>query len=115
VARYAKGWNPAGIPIDAVAQMFGAIQQMAAESGRNPAELELIVRGNIGLTDMRLSDDRPSFVGNLAQVIDDVRRCEEIGADGVVLDAQFSSAGATADAYAGFISDLAGHVMTVTA
>jgi probable F420-dependent oxidoreductase len=115
VARYANGWNPAGIPIPLIAPMFRTIRRMAADAGRNPEAIELVVRGNIGLTDTRLGDDRPSFVGDFDQLIEDVRRCEDIGADEVILDAQFSSPGASAAAYTEFIEELATHLLVATA
>ncbi|MBA3913048.1 MAG: LLM class F420-dependent oxidoreductase, partial [Acidobacteriales bacterium] len=42
VARLADGWNPAGVPIEVMAQMFGGIRRMAEEAGRDPAELKMI-------------------------------------------------------------------------
>jgi probable F420-dependent oxidoreductase len=113
VARYANGWNPAGVPIPAIPSMFAAIRQMAADAGRQPDDLELIVRGNVSLTSTPLGDDRPSFVGTFDQVIEDVARCVDIGADEVVLDAQFTTVASSPESYAAFISDLADRLTTV--
>ena len=38
VATMADGWNHTGLPIEAMAQMFGAIRQMAEAAGRDPGE-----------------------------------------------------------------------------
>ena len=115
VARYANGWNPAGVPIAVIPQMFESIRGMAAEFGRDPEEIRLIVRGNVVLTPSPLDHDRPSFVGSFAQVIDDVRRCEAIGADEVILDAQFTTVAESAERYLGFLEDLAVATVTVPA
>jgi alkanesulfonate monooxygenase SsuD/methylene tetrahydromethanopterin reductase-like flavin-dependent oxidoreductase (luciferase family) len=61
VATMADGWNPTGLPIEAMAQMFGAIKQMAEAAGRNPKELKMIVRGNLVETRSR-QQDRAIFV-----------------------------------------------------
>ena len=60
----ADGWNPTGLPIEAMAQMWGAIQQMAEAAGRNPKELKMIVRGNLVETPKPVEQDRAIFVGS---------------------------------------------------
>src|SRR5664279_706553 len=72
VATMANGWNPTGLPVEAMAQMFGAIRQMAQEAGRDPAELKMIVRGNLYLTEKRAGKDRAAFYGSLDQVREDI-------------------------------------------
>jgi alkanesulfonate monooxygenase SsuD/methylene tetrahydromethanopterin reductase-like flavin-dependent oxidoreductase (luciferase family) len=47
----ADGWNPTGLSVEAMAQLFGAIRQMAEAAGRDPSELKMIVRTNLYLTD----------------------------------------------------------------
>ena len=47
LATMADGWNPVGVPVEGMAQMFSSIQQMAKEAGRDPATLQMIVRGNL--------------------------------------------------------------------
>ena len=39
VATMADGWNPAGVPLEGMAQMFAAIRQVAEQAGRDPSEL----------------------------------------------------------------------------
>jgi hypothetical protein len=39
IARRADGWNPAGIPVDGMQQMFGGVQAMARAAGRDPSTL----------------------------------------------------------------------------
>ncbi len=107
IARYGTGWNPAGLPIEALPGMFAAIQAMTAEEGRDPATIEMVVRANVGLHPTPLADDRPSFSGDMAQVLGDIERCREIGADEVIVEPQFSSVADSIEAYLEFVNEVA--------
>jgi probable F420-dependent oxidoreductase len=93
VATMADGWNPTGLPIEAMAQMFGAIRQMAEAAGRNPTELKLIVRGNVVETPKPVEKDRAIFVGSVEQIREDIAACKKIGADEVFLELGFTHGG----------------------
>jgi alkanesulfonate monooxygenase SsuD/methylene tetrahydromethanopterin reductase-like flavin-dependent oxidoreductase (luciferase family) len=93
VATMADGWNPTGLPIEAMAQMFEAIKQMAEGAGRNPAELKMIVRGNLVLKQKPVEKDRAAFVGTVDQIREDIAACEKIGADEVFLELAFTHGG----------------------
>lgn len=93
VATLANGWNPAGVPIDGMAQMFAAIRQMAQAAGRKPAELQLIVRANLVITEKPIAKDRFVFVGSLDQIREDIAACEKIGADELFLEVGFTHGG----------------------
>jgi probable F420-dependent oxidoreductase len=89
-AHFAHGWNPAGIPLGPMTEMFTGIQAMASQFGRDkPA---LVVRANCYLTPEPCSDDRPIFVGSIEQIAQDVNAVEGIGASEVFFDVQFSPA-----------------------
>ena len=72
VARRADGWVPAGLPIEALAPMFAAIKDAAAGYGRDPDELELVVRANAQLTERPLDLDRPAYHGTVEQIAEDL-------------------------------------------
>jgi alkanesulfonate monooxygenase SsuD/methylene tetrahydromethanopterin reductase-like flavin-dependent oxidoreductase (luciferase family) len=93
LARMANGWNPVGIPVEGMAQMFAGIQQMAKEAGRDPASLDLIVRGNLHITDKPLPAGRFIFGGTLEQIGEDIAACSKIGAHETILDPTFSPNG----------------------
>lgn len=93
VATMADGWNPAGVPVAAMSQMFRAMQQMAKEAGRDPEELRMIVRANLFITEKPLGTDRPVFIGSLAQIHEDIAACEKIGAEEVFLEVGFTPGG----------------------
>jgi probable F420-dependent oxidoreductase len=97
LARLADGWNPVGMPPEAMAQVFGTIQQMAKEAGRDPSALQMIVRANFDIHDKPGGKERPLFVGTLEEIKTDVRRCQEIGAHEMFFDPTFAHGGQSLD------------------
>jgi probable F420-dependent oxidoreductase len=93
LAEQADGWNPVGVPAEGMAQMFGAIKQMAKAAGRDPSSLKLIVRAILGITEEPLGKNRAIFSGTLEQIKEDVAACRKIQADEVFFDPAFSAGG----------------------
>ena len=93
VATMANGWNPAGVPIVGMQQMWAGIQQMAQEAGRDPSELRMIVRANLFITESPLGTDRFVFTGSVDQIREDIAACEKIGAEEVFLEIGFTPGG----------------------
>jgi len=85
VARRADGWNPAGLPLDAIAPMWHAVRELAHGHGRDPEDLELVVRANIKLHDHPLDGDRPAYHGSVEQVAADLDATRAAGAHEIVL------------------------------
>jgi len=98
-ATMANGWNPVVIPVEGMAQMMTQLREMAKAAGRNPAELELIVRGNLLITTQPLGKDRWIFTGSLEQIKADIDQVRAIGANELFFDPTFSPDGETADAF----------------
>ena len=90
VARLADGWIPAGVPLGAMEQMFAAIKRGAAEAGRDPGELKLIVIANIEFHPALLGEERPIFVGSAEQIEEDIVATQQLGAEELIFNAQFS-------------------------
>jgi probable F420-dependent oxidoreductase len=97
VARDADGWIAVAFPPAEIARVFSTIQAAAEEGGRDPAELELIVRGNVELTDQPLGDDRMPFTGTVEQVVADISATREIGTAELIMDATFDPAVSSAE------------------
>jgi probable F420-dependent oxidoreductase len=97
VARLANGWNPTAIPVDGMAQMFSSIKKMAADAGRDPASLELVVRANLHITEKPLGTDRHIFTGSLDQIKEDAAACRGIGAHEVHFEPGFSASASIND------------------
>ncbi len=93
VATLADGWNPGGIPVEGMRQMFAEMQQMAKEAGRDPSELSMIVRANLYITEQPKQKARPLFVGSLEQIHEDLAACERLGADETFLEIGFTPGG----------------------
>jgi probable F420-dependent oxidoreductase len=91
LATMADGWNPVAIPVAGMAQMFGAVKQMAKEAGRDPSSLEMVVRANLEITSKPLGNERMIFTGTLDQVKEDIAGCRQIGAHELFFDPTFYS------------------------
>ena len=108
VARLADGWNPTGLPVESMAQMFSSIKQMATEAGRDASSLEMVVRANLHLTEKPLGNGRPVFAGTLDQIKEDTVACRQIGAHEVHLDPGFGPASSTIDALLRLMNQITG-------
>ena len=85
VARRADGWMPAGLPVELLAPMWAHVRDAAAAHGRDPQDLELVVRANIVLTPTPTDGERRSYMGNVEQVASDIEATRAAGADEVIL------------------------------
>ena len=90
IARLADGWNPVGIPVEGMAQMWAGLKDMAKKEGRDPNALQLAVRSNLYITDKPLGKDRFIFTGSLDQIREDTEACRRIGAHELQYDPTFS-------------------------
>ncbi len=86
VARRADGWNPAGLPVDRLAPMWASVRDLAAGHGRDPDELELVVRANVAISDRPVDAERASYTGTVEQVAADISDTRRAGAHEVVLN-----------------------------
>ena len=71
-------------------QIFAAIKQGAAEAGRDPNGLELIVGANIAFHSEPLGDDRQIFAGSAEQIEADIVATRRLGAEEIIFNALFS-------------------------
>ena len=99
VATLANGWLPAGIPLPAMKEMWDGIKGMAQQAGRNPDDLDMIVRANLMITDSPLGDDRFPFMGSPDQIKSDIQTCRDMGAVEVGFDPAFEDVGQTVDGF----------------
>jgi probable F420-dependent oxidoreductase len=86
VATKADGWLPVGLPIPAMQQMWDGIRGMAREAGRNPDDLELIVRANFSFMPEAGGGDRMIFMGSEEQIRDDIKAVRDLGASEIEFD-----------------------------
>lgn len=84
-ARRASGWSPTGVPVDELAPMWAEVQRLAAAAGRDPDDLQLVVRAGIDLRPAPAGAGRASYQGDAEQVAGDVDATHRIGAGEVVL------------------------------
>ncbi len=100
-ATMANGWLPAGLPPDAMKQMIAGLSDMAQQAGRDPNELEVVVRANILVTDEALGEDRWIFTGSSEQIKSDIAATREVGVAEIHFDPSVSPDGVSVD---GFLS-----------
>ena len=106
LATMADGWNPVGIPVEGMAQMFGAIKQMAKEAVRDPSALTLVVRANLEVSDKALGRERMIFNGSVEQIEEDIAGCRRIGAQELFFDPTFAVGGQSLDRWLGLMEQL---------
>ncbi|MCH7577331.1 MAG: TIGR03619 family F420-dependent LLM class oxidoreductase [Chloroflexi bacterium] len=100
-ATMANGWLPAGLPPDAMKQMIAGLSDMAQQAGRDPNELEVVVRANILVTDEALGEDRWIFTGSSEQIKSDIAATREVGVAEIHFDPSVSPDGVSVE---GFLS-----------
>ena len=98
-ARYADGWLAVAYPLPDIAAMFSTVQAAAEAGGRDPGELELIVRANVQLAEQPLGDERMAFTGSAEQVASDFSAAHDIGASELIMDATFDPAVTSTDGF----------------
>ena len=90
VARLADGWIPTGLPLEAMEQMVAGIKQGAAEAGRDPSSLKLVVIGHAEFHSEPLGEDRQIFAGSAEQIEADIVATRRLGAEELIFNALFS-------------------------
>ncbi len=98
-ATLADGWSAAVLPMEALAQMIAQFREMATAAGRNPAQLQVVLRAFLHLTSRPLGQNRGPFSGSPDQIKTDIERVQALGVDEVFFDPTFSPDGQTADGF----------------
>ncbi len=98
-ATMANGWLPAGVPPAGLKQMIAGLKDIARQFGRDPAELEVIVRANILVTEEPLGDPRFIGTGTPEQIKADIAALRELGVAEVHFDPSFSTDGTSLEGF----------------
>lgn len=106
IARLADGWNPVAIPVEGMRQMFDATKQTAREAGRDPSQLQLIVRANVEIRDKPRAKEGMIFTGTVAQIKEDVEACKALGAHEVHFDPTFMAGAQRIDRWLALMEQL---------
>jgi alkanesulfonate monooxygenase SsuD/methylene tetrahydromethanopterin reductase-like flavin-dependent oxidoreductase (luciferase family) len=102
----ADGWNPVGMPVDGMAQMFDGVRKMAKEAGRDPDSLQMVVRANFEVQDKPRGKEGMIFTGTLDQIREDTEGCRKIGAHEVFFDPTFAPDAQSLDRWLGSMEQL---------
>lgn len=100
-ATMANGWNPVGLSADQMRPMISQLKEMAKAAGRDPGQIEVIVRGNLLITPKPLGQDRWILTGTLDQIKTDIEQVRDLGVNELFFDPTFSPDGETAEAFLG--------------
>jgi Luciferase-like monooxygenase len=106
IGRLAEGWNPEGIPVAGMKQMFDSVKTMARQAGRDSSKLQLIVRANVEIHDKPRATDGTIFTGTLHQIGEDVDACKAIGAHEIHFDPTFTAGGQQIDRWIALMEQL---------
>ena len=98
-ATMANGWNPVAMP--GLDEMVAGFKAMVKQAGRDPADLDVVVRANIVVTDQPQGEGRFAFVGSEDEIKQDIVSMQKLGATELFFDPSFSPDGASVD---GFLS-----------
>jgi probable F420-dependent oxidoreductase len=89
--RYGDAWHPTRQTPDFVQQYVPYLHAEAARQGRDPNTLTISLKRSLHFTDIGLSGEALSrsnhaLIGRTPDVIDDVRRCRDIGIEQLTFD-----------------------------
>jgi probable F420-dependent oxidoreductase len=93
VALYADGWHPVAIPPEGMRAMMDQIRSMAKDAGRDPKEIDLVVRANFTLSDKPMGEGRMFGSGSAEEIKQDIAAVKELGASEMCFDPTFSPDG----------------------
>jgi probable F420-dependent oxidoreductase len=102
-ATLADGWNPSGIGISKIQEMGEQMRTFAAEAGRDPSELSIVLRTSIHLSDKDNDENRRLLQGTAQQVQADLEALAEVGVNEIIsgIGILGTSDGLTIDGYLG--------------
>jgi len=89
--RYGQAWHPTRQPPDFVQNHLPYLHQESERLGRDPNQLTISLKRalhftDIGLTEEVLSRSSQALIGTTQEVIDDIRRCQDIGIQQLTFD-----------------------------
>ncbi len=90
-ARLAEGINPVLSAWEPFEQTVNTFQAAARAAGRDPAQLQIVVRGNVRPGRAPAADPRPPLTGTMTHVAEDFARLRALGVTHVFFDMNFAS------------------------
>ncbi len=84
-ALIGDGWHPNGGTIAQIGEQFRAIKQMAERHGRDPGDIQLVVRYEVDVLETESGDESTPMIGTPDELARSVAGLQEIGASEIVL------------------------------
>lgn len=99
-ATLTNAWHPADVPPRAMPRMLEQIRGFAAEAGRDPADIQVVVRANLYYSENpSTAERRPPFTGNDEQIASDLQALRDLDVAEVFFDPTFSEDGQSFERY----------------
>ncbi len=92
-AKLGDGWHPNSGSIRDMAERADALREMWREHGRNPDDMQLVVRCELDVLDTASNDPSVPMVGEPEQLAQSISEYEEMGVSEIVLAISTSDAG----------------------
>jgi probable F420-dependent oxidoreductase len=90
IAQWAQGWNPVPLmSLDELRTSIQTLRELTAKYGRDPKQIEAILRIFPRLTAEPLGSQRDFCSGSVGELADDVKRLGELGVTGLIIDLNF--------------------------
>ncbi|MFF8596387.1 TIGR03619 family F420-dependent LLM class oxidoreductase [Streptomyces sp. NPDC015220] len=87
LVEHADGWLPTGTGVEQIADQWNALQDLAAERGRQQP-IETVLRANARYSDKAQGAGRRPFHGDAEQIVEDLLAHAEIGMAEILVDLQ---------------------------
>ena len=84
-ASLGDGWHPNGGTIDQLGQSYQQLRAMCESNGRDPDELQLVVRGELDVRDSPSEDPTAPMTGTPDELLRNIEAYESIGVSEIVL------------------------------
>ena len=106
------GWHPTRMTPEYVAGILPYLRERAQEAGRDRAEITVSLKRSLHFTDLGMAEgpmtrSGAAVVATTREVIDDVRRCGELGIDELTFDFRTADAGECERIMEHFMSEVA--------
>ena len=106
LAKYGQGWQPHMLSPDDIAAKQPSLKRYFAEQGRDLSEIETAVSARLEFTDTPSSDKRLPLTGTSVQILDDIRRYQEVGVTEIRFSGTASTAGAMIEIWKRFAQEI---------
>lgn len=86
VARLGNGWHPFRLSPAEIRKGLGELRRHLEEAGRSMSEITVAVKVFLAFQESVAGADRPPMQGRVVEIVDDIRRYQDLGVEHLVID-----------------------------